>query len=46
MDILMIVFRISMKERLHELLRTCDLMAYTEIPEAVGTGQSRPAEGI
>ena len=46
MDMLMIVFRASLKERVHELLRTCGVMAYTEIPETVGTGQSGPAEGV
>jgi hypothetical protein len=46
MDMLMIVFRTSLKERVHELLRTCEVMAYTEIPETIGTGQSGPAEGI
>ena len=42
----MIVSRISLKELVHESLRTCEAMAYTEIPEAVGTGHSGPAEGI
>lgn len=42
----MIVSRTSLKELVHELLRTCEAMAYTEIPEAVGTGHSGPAEGI
>ena len=46
MDMLMIVFRNSLKVRVHEILRTCGVMAYTEIPETVGTGQSGPAEGI
>ena len=45
MDMLMIVFRTSLKVRVHELLRTCEVMAYTEILEAVGTGHSGPAEG-
>ncbi len=42
----MIVFRNALKVRVHEILRTCDVLAYTEIPETVGTGQSGPAEGI
>ena len=46
MDMLMIVFRTSLKERVHELLRTCGVMAYTEFPETVGTGQSGSTEGI
>ena len=46
MDMLMIVFRTSLKERVHELLRVCGVMAYTECPEAVGTGQSGSTEGI
>lgn len=45
MNMLMIVFRSSLKERVHELLRTCEVLAYTEIPETVGTGQTGPAEG-
>ena len=40
MDMLMIVFRTSLKERVHELLRACGVMAYTEFPETAGTGQS------
>jgi hypothetical protein len=40
MDMLMIVFRTSLKERVHDLLRACGVMAYTEFPETVGTGQS------
>jgi len=46
MHMLMIVFRTSLKERVHELLRTCGVMAYTEFPETVGTGQSGSTEGI
>jgi len=36
MDMLMIVFRTSLKERVHELLRACGVMAYTEFPETAG----------
>lgn len=46
MDMLMLVFRTSLKERVHELLRVSGVIAYTEIPETVGMGQSGPTEGI
>jgi hypothetical protein len=46
MDMLLIVFRTSLKERVHDLLRACGVMAYTEFPETVGTGQSGSTEGI
>lgn len=45
MDMLMIVFRAALKERVHELLRTCGVTAYTEIPQTIGTGQSGSTEG-
>jgi hypothetical protein len=45
MNMLMIVFRSSLKERVQDLLRTCEVFAYTEIPETIGTGQTGPAEG-
>lgn len=45
MDMLMIAFRSVLKERVHELLRTCEVKAYTEFPETVGTGQSGSTEG-
>ena len=45
MDMLMIVFRSSLKERVHELLRVCDVKAYTEFPETSGTGQSGMSHG-
>jgi len=46
MDMLMIVFRTSLKERVQKLLQTCGVKAYTEIPQTVGTGLSGSAEGI
>ena len=46
MDMLMIAFRSVLKERVHELLRTCGVKAYTEFPETVGTGQSGSTEGV
>jgi hypothetical protein len=46
MDMLMIVFRTALKERVHELLRTSGVTAYTEFPEAIGTGQSGSTEGM
>ncbi|HKO30718.1 MAG TPA: hypothetical protein VJU54_06245 [Nitrospiraceae bacterium] len=45
MDMLMIVFRTSLKEPVHELLRKCEVKAYTEIPGTIGTGQSGSTEG-
>jgi len=45
MDMLMIVFRTSLKERVHEILRSSGVMAYTEFPETAGTGQSGSTEG-
>jgi hypothetical protein len=46
MDMLMIAFRSVLKERVHEILRTSGVKAYTEFPETVGTGQSGSTEGI
>ncbi|THJ24488.1 MAG: hypothetical protein CAF45_004760 [Nitrospira sp. CG24E] len=46
MDMLMLVFRTSLKERVHELLRISGVNAYTEIPETIGMGQSGSTEGI
>jgi hypothetical protein len=46
MDMLMIAFRTSLRERVHEILRTCGVAAYTEFPGAIGTGQSGSTEGI
>lgn len=46
MDMLMVVFRASLQVRVHEIFRSCGVLAFTEIPETVGTGQSGPAEGI
>ena len=45
MDMLMLVFRTSLKDRVHELLQKCGALAYTEFPETVGTGQSGSTEG-
>jgi hypothetical protein len=45
MDMLMIVFRTSLKERVHEVLRVCEVKAYTEFPDTVGMGQSGSTEG-
>ena len=46
MNMLMLVFRSSLKERVHTLLEQCDVRAYTEVPETVGAGQTGPAEGV
>jgi nitrogen regulatory protein PII len=45
MDMLMIVFRTSLKDHVHELLQSCGVTAYTEFPETVGTGTSGSTEG-
>ena len=33
MNMLMLVFRSSLKERVHALLEQCDVRAYTEVPD-------------
>jgi hypothetical protein len=45
MDMLMIVFRTSLKERVHEILRVCEVKAYTEFPKTAGMGQSGTSQG-
>lgn len=45
MDMLMIVFRTSLKERVHGILQACEVTAYTEFPETTGTGESGSTEG-
>jgi len=46
MDMLMIAFRTALKERVHEILQTCGVTAYTEFPETTGKGQSGSTEGV
>ncbi len=46
MQMLMIVFRSSLKERVHELLQKCDVRAFSEVNETTGYGQTGPAEGL
>jgi len=46
MDMLMIVFRTSLTERVHEILGLCEVMAYTEFPHVTGTGQSGTTESV
>jgi hypothetical protein len=46
MEMLMIVFRTSLNERVHEILRLCEVVAYTEFPQVTGTGQSGTTEGV
>jgi len=46
MQMLMVVFRSSLKARVHELLHQCGVNAFTEVPETVGYGQTGPAEGL
>jgi len=46
MQMLMLVFRSSLKERVHELLHRCAVHAFTEVNETVGYGQTGPAEGL
>jgi nitrogen regulatory protein PII len=43
---LMVVFRASLKERVHQLLHRCDVKAFTEVNETVGYGSTGPAEGL
>jgi hypothetical protein len=45
MDMLMIVFRTSLQERVYELLKECGVKAYTELPKAAGIGLSGTTEG-
>lgn len=45
MQMLMIVYRSSLQERVHRLLRDCDVHAFTEINETVGQGQTGTVEG-
>ena len=46
MQMLMLVFRTSLKERVHKLLHECEIKAFTEMNETVGYGQTGPAEGL
>ncbi len=46
MQMVMLVFRSSLKERVHELLHQCEVHAFTEVNETVGYGQTGPAEGL
>jgi len=46
MQMLMVVFRSSLRQRVHELLHQCDVRAFTEVKETVGFGQTGPAEGL
>ena len=46
MKMLMVVFRTSLRERVHDLLHQCDVRAFTEVNETVGYGQTGPAEGL
>lgn len=46
MQMVMLVFRSSLKERVHELLHQCGIHAFTEVNETVGYGQTGPAEGL
>ncbi len=46
MQMLMLVFRTSLKDRVYRLLHQCDVKAFTEVSEAVGYGQTGPAEGL
>lgn len=46
MQMLMVVFRSSLKERVHELLHKCDVRAFTEVNQTVGYGQTGPADGL
>jgi nitrogen regulatory protein PII len=46
MQMVMLIFRSSLKERVHELLHQCEVHAFTEMNETVGYGQTGPAEGL
>jgi hypothetical protein len=46
MQMVMLVFRSSLKERVHDLLHRCAVHAFTEVNETVGYGQTGPAEGL
>lgn len=46
MHMVMLVFRSSLKERVHELLIHCEVHAFTEVNETVGYGKTGPAEGL
>lgn len=46
MQMVMLVFRASLKEQVHALLHRCDVKAFTEVNETVGYGQTGPAEGL
>ena len=46
MPMLMLVFRSSLRDRVHELLHRCEVRAFTEVNETVGYGQTGPAEGL
>jgi hypothetical protein len=46
MQMMMLAFRSSLKDRVHELLHACDVKAFTEVNDTVGYGQTGPAEGL
>lgn len=46
MHMVMLVFRSSLKERVHTLLHKCEVHAFTEVNETVGYGETGPAEGL
>lgn len=46
MQMVMLVFRSSLKEQVHALLHRCGVKAFTEVNETVGYGQTGPAEGL
>jgi hypothetical protein len=46
MQMAMLVFRSSLKDRVHALLHQSGIHAFTEVNETVGYGQTGPAEGL
>ncbi|WP_145976399.1 hypothetical protein [Nitrospira moscoviensis] len=42
----MLIFRSSLRERVHEMLHRCQVHAFTEVNETVGYGETGPAEGL
>lgn len=46
MQMIMLVFRSSLTERVHELLHQCEVHAFTEVNETTGFGQTGAATGL
>lgn len=46
MQMVMLAFRSSLNERVQRLLHECEVSAFTEVNDAVGYGETGPAEGL